>query len=145
MDWVSHCDGLRSLKQYFFCCFYLRQPVWQLERSLLPAACPGHSAGEEELEEERLWPSNAEGFVLLVLHRGVSGSQFSTITQHGGRSAKILLYPDKANIFVYLLPNSFPSFFIFAYLEENFVWWFAIFGRRMHVSCHCLSVLSMWK
>lgn len=59
----------------------------QLERSLLPAVCPGHSAGEEQLEEERPRLSHAARFLLLVFHRGVPGSQLSIITQHGGRSA----------------------------------------------------------
>ena len=69
-----------------------RQPVWQLERPLLPAACSGHGAGEEQLQEERLWASDAARFLLLVLQGDVSGDQLSVITEHGGRSAKVLLY-----------------------------------------------------
>ena len=63
----------------------MRQP----ERSLLPAARPGHRAGEEEQEEERLCSSDASGFLLLVLHRGVPGAQRSVVPQHGGRSASV--------------------------------------------------------
>ena len=64
----------------------------QLEQLLLPAARPGHGAGEEELQEERLWPSDPGGFLLLVLHRGVSGSQLSYITQYGSRSDEVLFF-----------------------------------------------------
>ncbi|XP_062245731.1 protein FAM169B isoform X2 [Platichthys flesus] len=61
-----------------------RQPVRRPERSLLPAARPGHSAGEEELEEERLCSSDASGLLLLLRHGGVPGTQRSAVTQHGG-------------------------------------------------------------
>lgn len=67
----------------------------QLEQSRLPAACSGHSVGEEELEEERLWLSDAGGFLLHVPLRRVSRSQLSTITQHGGRSEKVSVYIHK--------------------------------------------------
>lgn len=67
----------------------------QLEQSGLPAACSGHSVGEEELQEERLWPSDAGGFLLHVPLRRVSGSQLSTITQHGGRSENVSIYTHK--------------------------------------------------
>ncbi len=105
-------------------CLHSRQPVFQLEQSELPAACSGHGAGEEELEEERPWPSDAGGFLLLVLHRKVSGCQFSVITQHGGRSADVPLFLPhripKAHLFVYLHPHPPPALFHFYYLEENF-------------------------
>ncbi|TKS72937.1 hypothetical protein D9C73_007014 [Collichthys lucidus] len=68
-----------------------RQPVRQLDGSGLPAAGSGHGAGEEELQEARLRPSDAGGFLLLVLQREVSGSQLSVITEHGSRSATMLL------------------------------------------------------
>lgn len=88
--------------------------MWQLEQSSLPAACSGHSAGEGELEEERLWPSHAGGFLLLVLHRGVYGSQLSIITQHGGRSAKVLPHPPhKVHFFLFIYIHSLPSLFPF--------------------------------
>lgn len=74
------------------CVLFFRQPVWQLDQSELPAASSGHSDGEEELQEERIWSSDAGGFLLHIPYREVSGSQHSIITQHGCRSAIVLHY-----------------------------------------------------
>jgi len=67
--------------------------VRRLERSLLPAAGSGHGAGEEELEEEGPRPSDAGGLLRLVPRGAVPGSQLSTLTRHGGRSATLLFSP----------------------------------------------------
>lgn len=69
---------------------YFRQPVWQLDQSELLTASSGHSDGEEELQEERIWSSDAGGFLLHIPRREVSGCQHSIITQHGCRSAIVL-------------------------------------------------------
>lgn len=61
-----------------------RKSVLQLEQPWLPVACAGHSFGEEELEEERLWRPDAGGFLLHIPVRRIYRRQHSAIAQHGG-------------------------------------------------------------
>lgn len=79
-----------DLRRYVTACWCFRQPVPQLGWSQLPTACPGHDAGEEELQEERLRPPDAGGFLLHVLCGEISGNQLTVISQHGSRSAEVL-------------------------------------------------------
>lgn len=67
-------------------CLPSRESMLQLEQPWLPFACAGHSFGEEELEEERLWPSDAGGFLLHIPVGRIYRGQHSAIAQHGGRS-----------------------------------------------------------
>lgn len=67
-----------------------RKSVFQLGQPWLPVACAGHSLGEEEVEEERLWPPDAGGFLLYVPVRRVYRHQYSDIAKYGGRSEKPL-------------------------------------------------------
>lgn len=76
---MTHGAGLSS-----------RKSVLQLEQPWLPVACAGHSFGEEELEEERLWRPDAGGFLLHIPVRRIYRRQHSAIAQHGGRSEKPL-------------------------------------------------------
>lgn len=109
---VYYDDGLRSVKQLLLSLLYFRKSVWQVERLQLPAACSRHRAGEEELEEERPWPSDAGGLLLHVQHREVPGSQLSTVAQHGGRSAKVLHYPPFICMFRFWFASSFFAHFL---------------------------------
>lgn len=67
-----------------------RKSVFQLGRPWLPVASAGHSLGEEELEETRLWPPDAGGFLLHVPVRRIYRRQYSDIAEYGGRSEKLL-------------------------------------------------------
>lgn len=60
---------------------------------MLPAARPGHRAGEEELQEEGLRLSDAGAFLFRLQVRAVPGGQFSALGRLGRRSASTDLPP----------------------------------------------------
>lgn len=101
---------------------------------MLPAACSRHGAGEEELEEERLWPSHAGGFLLHIPHREVSGRQLSIVIQHGSRSAHFIFsyVPSKPD---YLFISVHLSSFLFAFYTGEF-YQIICSGFHHFTSCH---------